>query len=272
MKKNTLLLLLLFSVFSYSQDINFQRTKDSLKGKSCYVAPLTDEREIFITSEKKYGALNNLGKIVIPPNLEQLQNFEDGLAIFKENGSFGIKMKDGNNLLDPQNSSVVKVNNKLFAVKKKELSGLIDQNAIVVIPYEFIFYGKTEELIFASKNDKFGYIKLSDLQFYPNSEIDEIFSRYGIYADLRTSLVVRKNNKFGLMDEASKIIVPIVYDEIFGSLFSIVAVKKDGKFGIIDKNNTILKPFVYDNIQSIKAGFILINKNKKEKYFDEKML
>lgn len=202
-----------------------------MREKSCYVGPLLNNRAVFRTSEKKYGALNNLGRIVIQPNLEQLQNFEDRLAIFKENGSFGIKMIDGNNLLDPQNSSVVKVNNKFFAVKEKELSGLIDQKARVIIPYEYKFYGKTEELIFASKNDK-----------------------------------------FGLIDETSKIIVPIVYDEIFESLFSIIAVKKDGKFGIIDKNNTVLKPFVYDKIQSIKAGFVLINKNKKEKYYDEKML
>lgn len=259
-------------MISYSQNVSFQKTKDSLENKKCKVFSLKENIAIFRTSQNKFGAIDNLGKIVVKPELEMLHNFENDLAVFKADKKFGIKKIDGTNLIEPKNKFIFKANDNLFAVLKDNKYGLIDNMGSLIFPYEYVFYGKTDELIFASKEDKYGYIKLSDLKFYDTPEFDEIISPDTNLFDLRCSLIVRKDNKFGLIDENSKIIIPIIYDEIYGSLFSIVAVKKDGKFGIIDKNNTVLKPIVYDGIQSIKAGFILIDKNNKEKYFDQKML
>jgi hypothetical protein len=89
------------------------------------------------------------------------------------------------------------------------------------------------------------------------------------YEEIRTTstdyFIVKQNNRFGVIDNNEKVIVPIEYME-FGdypySDGSYLARSKDGKYGFILVDGRITLPFKYDNVRKGSGNIVSIQGEK----------
>lgn len=222
----------------------------------------TDTPEIsFKNLNGKYGVVDWQGNEKIPFVYDEELDFKKGNnSIAKKNGKFGV---------------INNQNKEIFPFIYDEINELDD---VENIKNTFILSNKTEDKI-VNLNGKTllsGYQVIHPI-FYDHSKF-----------------IVKKENKFGIVDLQNKILLPIIYDEIsdwveygpedrhivnrngkFGMVecktfkekipvvydFVFITrdkvfVEKDNKYGIIDLNNNVLCPLKFDEIKpSLGYGF-----------------
>lgn len=80
------------------------------------------------------------------------------------------------------------------------------------------------------------------------------------------------NGKQGMANKSTgQIVIPIVYEIGYsGWMFheGVIPVKKDGKFGYINECNQIVIPFIYDYATSFSEGFAVVQRYGKYGYLD----
>jgi hypothetical protein len=62
------------------------------------------------------------------------------------------------------------------------------------------------------------------------------------------------DTKYGYMNAAGKLVIPLEYDYAFGASDGLAAVMKDGKCGLVNYQNEVVVPFEYDDISSYEGG------------------
>lgn len=222
----------------------------------------TNNPEISFKNLKgKYGVVDWQGNEKIPFVYDEVLDFKKSKnSIAKKNGKFGV--------INFQNKEI-------FPFIYDEINEL---DEVENLENTFILSNKTEDKVvnINGKTLLYGYRMIHPI-FYDHSKF-----------------IVKKNNKFGIVDLHNKILLPISYDEIsdwveygpenrhivkrngkYGMVeyntfkekipaiydFVFIArdkifVGKDKKYGIIDLNNTVLCPFKFDEIKpSFGYGF-----------------
>lgn len=83
-------------------------------------------------------------------------------------------------------------------------------------------------------------------------------------------VVVGLNDKYGMArKETGEVVVPIIYEKISWAFNEgVISVKKDGKWGCINDNNQVVIPFVYDYIDKFSEGFAVVRRYGKYGYVD----
>ncbi len=80
--------------------------------------------------------------------------------------------------------------------------------------------------------------------------------------------IIKKENKYGIINSKNKTIIPIIYDEIKSSEnWKYFIIKQKNKIGLININGIVTKEPIYDNIQLRKEYIILKRKNLKDEYY-----
>jgi len=79
-----------------------------------------------------------------------------------------------------------------------------------------------------------------------NAQYDNI---YTAYEGMRK---VKKNNKYGFINLAGALVIPIEYDAATNFMEGVCAVQMKGKIGFIDKMNKLVIPFIFEGA---RAGF-----------------
>lgn len=72
-------------------------------------------------------------------------------------------------------------------------------------------------------------------------------------------IVVKKNNYYGIINDAKEVIVPLKYSELSLDSEGIIIAMQNEKYGILDCNNNLLVPFLYDFI----SDFSVVHRNGK---------
>ncbi len=75
---------------------------------------------------------------------------------------------------------------------------------------------------------------------------------------------VMLGNKYGFVDRLGKVIIPIVYDKTgFWFHEGFVSMQLNGKWGFVNKENKIIAPFIYDDSQGFREGLAPVQSNEK---------
>ncbi|MGL6063482.1 MAG: WG repeat-containing protein [Fusobacteriaceae bacterium] len=89
-------------------------------------------------------------------------------------------------------------------------------------------------------------------------------TEFKLVSSLGDTLIVSKDNKYGLLDKNLNILVPVEYDWLSGSSTSEILLGKLGeKIGYINKKNEKVVPFEYKNGTTEKLGMVIVSKDKK---------
>jgi len=141
--------------------------------------------------------------------------------------------------------------------------GFINQDSLVMIPFEYDFLNPFENgLAYAKNNNKEFFITKKNLKLKGSFDALNIFSE-GLAS-------VKKNGKWGFIDNQADIIVPIQYDEVdYFRPNGLCAVTKNGKSGFVNKLGNEVIPIIYDEAyQEMKDQNVIVKKNNKWAVFD----
>ena len=236
-------------------------TKDRKKGiinkeGKIIIPPIYDEIDTFyqsgfgellkVKSGEKTGIINLKNEVVVPLEFDWIgaENNYLKVATLGEDRKFGLYNKDGKIIIPAEYQWITDSDterSKITILQKEEGSyNFLDQNNRLILPENI---------------SEFGYVHDEDLLLNP-------FSSNGNYL----LFVKDKKGKYGLLNEMTeKLSVPMVYDHII-QYFSFdestyYSVKKNGKFGLINQNNEIIIPIQYDDIS---LDFVYKKNDKNE--------
>lgn len=203
-----------------------------------FMSPRKNERFILCTKKSIYGLSDINGKIIIPIKYKRVFSIE--------NDDFYITENENN------------------------LSGVYDYNGKNIIPEEYKFYTVDKNRIFATKDNESQIIDIQNLQnsiiLEEKIELIETIKHYAMGENLFQ--IIKKEDKFGLINSKNEIIIPTIYDELKSSQnWRYYLIKKNNKIGLINVNGTITKEPIYDSIELRKEYIILKRKNKKDEIY-----
>lgn len=190
-------------------------------------------------------------------------------------------------------------NNQLYVAKKEGKWGVIDKNNVVIVPFEWSQVSQIynlENYVSVTKDQLQGVFSIVEKKLTvpcvyssvrkldrQNSflvrqssgsnivDISNVPSFKQWYEDIRTSsnnadyYIVKQNNRYGVIDDNEKIVIPIEYME-FGdypySDGSYLARNKEGKYGFILIDGRVTLPFKYDNVRRGSSNIVSIQGEK----------
>lgn len=155
----------------------------------------------------KFGFMNTTGQEVIACNLDDVDEFTDGYARFREGTTFGVLDTLGNVVVKPIYNNLGKFFEGLAVADAGGRYGFIDAAGTMVIK--------------------------------PTFEYAYDFSE-GLAG-------VRLNGKYGYIDNTGKLVIAATYDAIRPFSEGLAAVKQNGKWGFIDTKGTLKLRFVFDD-------------------------
>ena len=154
--------------------------------------------------------------------------FYDGLALVEKQNKYGYINTKGEQVINLIYESAHDFKQGLGLVRQNDKAGFIDNTGKIVLPlrYDFIKY-----------NPMFG------------------------------SITVEKNNKHGLVDKTGAILVPPIYDDIHHVSDNIMIVKQNEKYGLINTNAQKITAIEYDQIDGGWDGDKTLIKNGDNSFY-----
>jgi len=195
--------------------------------------------------DRKVGLYDKTGKVIIPAEylwIGKSDTRESNITLLTKDTNSYYFLNENNQLIFPENTI--------------EYGYVLDQDRLLN-PFSksgnFLFYVKGE-------NGKAGMInELSGTLDIP-LVYDKIIQRFE--RGRHTYLSVKKDGKFGVINEQNQIAIPIQYDaislDLIESVYSdeldsnlSVVVRKGNKMGTVNFKNQMIIPFKYDDLQRI---------------------
>ncbi|PCJ28521.1 MAG: hypothetical protein COA97_00795 [Flavobacteriales bacterium] len=221
------------------------------------------------------GYMNYYGEEMIPANVVDVEEFEEGRAAVNLGGYYELIDRSGKvftnekfdmvhgtvdgfttvekskkfNLINPEGKLHIKkwydfvspfCKEQLRCVHDGKKWGYLNNKGEIEIPIEYeTVRAFSEELAAVEKDGKFGFINgLGEVIIPFQYESTSGFSE-GVVA-------IQKNGKWGFIDISTKIGIPPIFDDVCDFSDGICGVKKNGKWGAINKKGTVIIPFLYD--------------------------
>ncbi|MCJ1806288.1 MULTISPECIES: WG repeat-containing protein [Flavobacterium] len=151
---------------------------------------------------------------------------------------------------------------------------------ILIISFTSFCHAQTTKhyILFNNENYKMGLIN-------ENGKV-VLDSKYDYIGERNGNFVVKKNEKYGVLNQSLKQIIPIIYQNIESENIvkgyldikmnfkpkrnNLYIASKNDKYGIINDQNQILIPFKYERIDKFQDGFIF-TKNSKVGFIDKNL-
>lgn len=197
---------------------------------------------------------------------------KDRFILWSNNSLFGLSDLDGNIILPVKYKNVSSTINDDFYITKsiENLNAVFDYNGKLIFDEAYKFYTIDNYKIFATKNNQ---PQILDIQNPNNTVSLDTSIKFIETARHYTSgeklyQIIKKNNKYGIINANNEIIIPVKYDEIKSSQnWKYFLIKQSNKIGLININGTIIKNPIYDKVEFRKEYLILKRKNAKDEFY-----
>ncbi len=201
-----------------------------IEDKYEYISSEVEDERIVVRQDNKYGYIDTDAEIIVPCIYDAAETFEDGVARVTEGNNCGYIDIDGMEIVPVEYDHVTKFHDDLTRAYKDD---------------KWVCYDKTGRQLISEPLD---YNALRDGKFTLYSE--------GL-------LAVSSENKWGFVNEAGIVVIPLEYDMVndFSEKYAIV--KKDQKYGAIDMQGNIVIPIQYEYMSDFKDGFAVVKINGK---------
>lgn len=209
----------------------------------------------YISSEKGFGIIDTLGKVLIQPIYSNIGLIDSQYYLTKEN-KVELTDIDFNTILPAKYEQLEYFDKGLYLIMKDRRYGFIDIKGNEIIrpqykykPYPFVNgFAKVYE-------DKWGLIDSL------GKEVCQPI--YDIIHDFKDGLaMVARDKKWGFINKKGEEIIECTYEMVNYFHDGIVWVKKD-KWGLIDTIENEICPPIYDRMLDYKEGFAAVLRDKK---------
>ncbi|WP_024773117.1 WG repeat-containing protein [Aquimarina macrocephali] len=237
----------------------------------------------------KYGFVDSNGKIVIPPNYEYASDFYNGKANIISNNIPGLVFSNSKCKLYPEYTMTFWYKDDLGLAINDDHSGFVDPDGDVVIPLEyedaFPFY---KGYAAVKKNGKWNYLNLKGEKIFNDSLIfsyrpiidkkaifmidtlkveteKKLISENGSRTFIEYGYKIEKIQlKEGLIDVSGNVLLPPIYDEIFGYFHNgYMRIRNNGMMGLVNEKGNLVIPIIYEDLSDVKKDlFLAKSKNK----------
>ena len=229
-----------------------------------------------------YGYMNLKREIVIKPQFNYAEPFQNGLAVVgigkdKATRKYGYINDKGKYILEPEYDYVETMSDKGMANVGTRDNGPYD--------YKYGIVDDTGEFIADISNNQkttffsleYGFMELSNdslYGFYNLKTKKKVEPKYDQVIVIDTYVMTIKNingkDKYGLYF-ANDVCIEPIFDRThhFSGIDNVAAmVELDGKFGLVDTKGKYILETVYDEIRSFKDGTTQVKKDGKYGYLD----
>jgi WD40 repeat protein len=224
----------------------------------CFLANAQDKQNVAkalfpVEQNNRWGYIDRMGQIVIPPQFEAASEFSEGLAAIKIDGKWGFVGEDGKVVVEPRFSGAYEFSEGLARVQvggdKYGLYGkwgFIDKSGQIVIEPQ---YGELTAVGDASQgfHEGLAMIEVDNLKGFINKTSKVVIAprfQYAYhFAEGLASVSETFNRDWGYIDHSGAWVIPPQFD--FASLFSegLAPVSVGGVCGYVDKTGNLkLKP------------------------------
>ncbi|WP_139785328.1 WG repeat-containing protein [Chryseobacterium phocaeense] len=205
-----------------------------------YLTPLFNGLfSVYHDKLKKSGVVNLQGELVVPQEYDFVQ-------------SFSISGRD----------FIYLKNEKEEKFLDKDLKNILESNTQVIAFYPDQLIIRKQDAYYRFSVSDGTVLPLKDIISIKKQEPD-FFNIFNLYS----KPVVCKNNAnlYGIMDENGKEIVPFIYDDIivFENSENEIVVRKNDKYGVVNFQNEPLKEIIYDKYYWQKE-VLRLDKDKKQ--------
>lgn len=215
-------------------------------------------------SSKKWGFIDNTGKLIIKPKYTSADFFSGGLAPVELNDQYGYIDKTGAVKIPFIYRWAGSFRDGLAKVWNGDKIGFIDPSGTVVIELKYDeasdFFN--EGMAGVKKDKKWGFINTDGTVVVP-IKYDYVSSFYDGLAR------VILNKKYGFINKKGEEIIPLKYDGTYPFSEGLAQVELNKKYGFIDKSGNEVIPIKYDNTGlSFQNGSVDIEANKMKGLID----
>ncbi|RDI56837.1 WG repeat-containing protein [Flavobacterium glaciei] len=284
------ILFLLLSILIYSQDSKMKIEENRFIERRNNKFGITDSlQNIIIPFKYDFIEYENQRLIVRKNSLNGLFSLEntelvpiefrfilprknDRFILWKNNSTDGLCDANGKIIIPVKYKNVSSTENDDFYITENEnnLNGIYDYNGKNIILEEYKFFAVDGYKIFATKHNK---AQIIDLQNSKNNidldekiELIETLRHHAMGENIFQ--IIKKGNKFGIINSKNETIIPIIYDEIKSSQnWRYFIIKQNNKIGLINVNGTLTKEPIYDSIELRKEFIVLKRKNIKDEIY-----
>lgn len=215
-------------------------------------------------SDGAWGFIDLEGNVMIEPQFQSVENFNEGLALVVKEGKVGFIDKSGQVVVPLIYEDAESFQSSLAIVAKDDYYGIIDRTNKVILPLEYDFVGRFYDGLALVANDTaYGYTNKSGEIIIP------ITLDYA--GDFQNGLaLVEQNSLKGFINTQGRVVVPIEYKwlEPFQQN-GLARAKKDSLFGLINQQSTVVLPFEYDAIGEFSNHLALVAKEGKYGYVND---
>ena len=238
MRKNLLLSLSIFGLVAFlqAQTLTIFSTGDSYE-------------------TKRYGLKNKLGEVVVPAKYNSL-SWRKGVYQAEIDRYYGLLDSVGSAITEPEYRLLRFPNDGrrssgLILAQIGSYYGYLTWTGQVAVPFDFEQgHAFTGGLAPVKRNGKYGVINTSGKLIIPHDykSIDELGGKY---------FFAIKNDKSHLLSSSGQtLLITELYDHINPPISGCLVVRKEQKYGVIDMNGNKILPLEYNSALVISSSFI----------------
>ncbi len=230
-------------------------------------------KRLIVHRHQSQGLLTTDNEVVVPIQYQfVLPRRNDRFILWTHNSLFGLCDADGKIILPVKYQSVSSTEQDDFYITRngKKLNGVYDFNGKNILPEVYTFYTIDHYKVFAVKGNEPQILDLQrpDEKIHLDKDITFIETLRHYTMGEQFFQIVKKQNKYGVMNASNQVVVPIIYDEVKSSQhWRYFLIKKNNKIGIINVNGQIVKEPIYDGIKLLKEFVLLKRKNQKDESY-----
>lgn len=214
-----------------------------------------------------YKVKNDKGyNLITIDNKTVLKNWYQELYTISDSKNFIVKLNDKMGIIDENENQIVPIEYKnirssryndgsYLAINKEGKYGCIQADGKVSLPFEYDFINTNySNSLKTTKGDKCGMIQVNN-----GSPHEIVTCEYDNIIIDKESLIVEKDNKFGILDSYGKLIAPCEYESIEKILFKkyssnyLYVAKKNKKYTVLDKSSRVISEKEYTDISPIAS-------------------